>query len=116
MPLLKIQVNIEFPTERRTELLKTASMAVAEMLGKPERYVMVILETNHEILFAGDALPLAFLELKSIDLPGDRTSEFSARLCDLIHSELDIPPERIYIEFANSARNMWGWNRRTFER
>ena len=114
MPLLKIQVNIEFPTERQTGLLKTASAAIAEMLGKPERYVMVALETNHEMVFAGDALPLAYLELKSIDLPDSRTGEFSARLCDFIQEELEIPPERIYIEFTNVERSMWGWNRQIF--
>ena len=84
------------------------------MLGKPERYVMVSLETNHEMVFAGDTLPLAYLELKSIGLPDDRTTEFSARLCDFIEKELEIPPERIYVELTNAVRSKWGWNRRTF--
>ena len=67
-------------------------------------------------LFAGDNQPLAYLELKSIGLPGDRTKALSADLCQLISTELAIAPDRIYIEFHDAPRNMWGWNGSTFER
>ena len=108
MPLLKIQVNIDFTPARRIQLLRTASELVARMLGKPERDVMVVLETNHEMVFAGDTLPLAYLELKSIDPPEDEAAEFSARLCDFIEQELEIPAERIYVEFTNPIRSISG--------
>jgi hypothetical protein len=75
---------------------------------------MVSLETEQSMLFAGDDAPCAYLELKSIGLPEGRTAELSASLCKFIHGELDIPQERIYIEFANAARHMWGWNGATF--
>jgi phenylpyruvate tautomerase PptA (4-oxalocrotonate tautomerase family) len=116
MPLLKIQTNVDIPEAKRQALLQKASLQVAEMLGKPEQYVMICLETGKEMLFAGSGDPLAYLELKSIGLPGDRTKAFSAGLCTLISSELGIPQERIYIEFADAARNLWGWNGGTFER
>ena len=114
MPLLKIQCNLETATGRSTELLQQASARVAEILGKPERYVMVSLEHNPDMLFSGDSAPLAYLELKSIGLPSDRTGELSAALCELIHDALEIPLERIYIEFADAERHMWGWNGGTF--
>lgn len=46
--------------------------------------------------FGGDDAPLAYLELKSIGLPGDRTTEFSNFLCELMAGQLEIPAERIY--------------------
>jgi len=114
MPLLKIQTNQELDPGRRAELAKQASSQVARMLGKPERYVMVALEYNPDMLFAGDNGPLAYLELKSIGLPGERTGDFSSTLCALVEQALEVPRDRIYIEFADAARSMWGWNGGTF--
>jgi phenylpyruvate tautomerase PptA (4-oxalocrotonate tautomerase family) len=84
------------------------------MLGKPERYVMVRLEHNPHMLFAGSDAPLAYLELKSIGLPGERTADYSRDLSELIGKQLQIPSDRVYIEFSDAARHLWGWNGATF--
>ena len=114
MPLLKIQTNQNVEQTQHQALLKQLSAAVAQMLGKPERYVMVSLEHNPAMLFAGDDAPLAYLELKSIGLPEDRTAVYSTALCQQVSDSLDIPQDRIYIEFAGVERHMWGWNGWTF--
>jgi phenylpyruvate tautomerase PptA (4-oxalocrotonate tautomerase family) len=114
MPLLKIQTNVEILEDEKIGLLHDASAKVADILGKPERYVMVLLESNPHMLFAGDNSPLAYLELKSIGLPSDRTSAISEGLSNLINQHLSIPSDRIYIEFADAERHMWGWNGGTF--
>jgi phenylpyruvate tautomerase PptA (4-oxalocrotonate tautomerase family) len=44
MPTLRILTNAQAFPEDRPNLLAQASRTVAEMLGKPESYVMVILE------------------------------------------------------------------------
>ncbi|MGD2081581.1 MAG: phenylpyruvate tautomerase MIF-related protein [Chromatiales bacterium] len=116
MPLLKIQTNVEVPAASRGALLKQASDAVAGALGKPEQYVMVSLEHNPDMLFGGDGRSLAYLELKSIGLPEERTAELSASLCRMMSDHLGVAEDRTYIEFANAARHMWGWNGGTFER
>ena len=84
------------------------------MLGKPERYVMISLDPACSMLFAGEEAPLAYLELKSIGLPGDQTRTFSADLCRLVSEEIGVPAERIFIEFTDAPRSMWGWNGATF--
>ncbi|HHH45892.1 MAG TPA: hypothetical protein ENK53_02655 [Thiotrichales bacterium] len=114
MPLLSIETNAEIPAERRAEIVKNASRRVAELLGKPERYVMVTLRPNSHMCFAGEDTPLAYLELKSIGLPEGSTSELSAALCELIQDQLGIPADRVYIEFSNAERHLWGWNGGTF--
>ncbi|MCK9529891.1 MAG: phenylpyruvate tautomerase MIF-related protein [Gammaproteobacteria bacterium] len=114
MPLLKIQTNVDVPAADRQTLLANASRATATVLGKPEAYVMVTLEANHPMLFAGTDAPLAYLELKSIGLPEDRTRDFSAKLSDIVEAHLHIPKNRIYVEFASAAAHMWGWNGETF--
>jgi len=114
MPLLRIESNRELTREQSNQLLQRVSAKVAEILGKPERYVMVSLEQNPNMLFGGSTSPLAYLEFKSIGLPEERTAELSAALCHLIWDTLEIPEERVYIEFADAERHMWGWNGGTF--
>ncbi|MCU7906363.1 MAG: hypothetical protein KZQ76_11090 [Candidatus Thiodiazotropha sp. (ex Epidulcina cf. delphinae)] len=114
MPLLKITTNREMNQTDLPNFIKQASTTVADMLGKPEKYVMVSYEFNPDMLFAGTSASSAYLELKSIGLPGERTSEFSQVLCDLIQRQLQIPKERVYIEFSNAERHLWGWNGATF--
>ena len=114
MPLLSITTNAQVADEQTSSLLETLSTAVADMLGKPERYVMVSLSPNPHMSFAGNREPLAYLELKSIGLPEGRTGEMSSRLCAVVAAGLGISPERIYIEFSDAQRHLWGWNGGTF--
>jgi len=114
MPLLKIQTNQALENNQQSTLIKKASQTVAELLGKPESYVMVSFEYNPAMLFAGSSDPLAYLELKSIGLPESRTRDFSSELTELLHTETDIPADRVYIEFMDAPRAMWGWNGSTF--
>ena len=114
MPYLKIETNVNINSQQHAELLKHASSKVAALLGKPESYVMVAVQAGVPMLFAGSNAPLAYLELKSIGLPRERTTEHSATLTTLIGEQLGIKPERVYIEFADAERPMWGWSGRTF--
>jgi len=112
MPVLSITTNS--PVDSSPETLKKLSMCVAETLGKMENYVMVQLQHNSLMLFAGSDEPLAFVELKSIALPQENTSELSATLCCLISSEFNIPQNRIFIEFSDLQRHLFGWDGKTF--
>ena len=114
MPTLIVKTNADLDGIDRPTLLQTASAAVAEMLGKPERYVMVMLEQNPDMCFGGDSAPLAYLELKSLDLPEQKTTAFSARLCDLVQAHLGVAPGRVYIEFASPPRHLFGFDGGTF--
>lgn len=114
MPYVSIQTNVTVNEDQTPVLLRKVSAAAAEMLGKPESYVMVALQAPVPMVFGGNDQPLAYLQLKSLGLPESSTPGFSRALCELIQSELDIPAERIYIEFSNPDRHMWGWNSKTF--
>ncbi len=113
MPYLKIQTNQTIAPDEAETLLSEASKLVAEELGKPESYVMVSLAPPVPMLFAGSNEPTAYLELKSIGLPESRTADLSKALCHLM-ANLNIDPNRVYIEFADAPRTMWGWDGRTF--
>ena len=112
MPLLQLNTNASIAD--KPAFIARLSQTVAAMLGKPESYVMVILNSDCNMLFAGDDAPCAHLKLKSLGLDESATAGYSARLCELIEQDLDISSARIYIEFASPARHMWGWDKRTF--
>jgi phenylpyruvate tautomerase len=114
MPLLRIQTNRELSETEAKALAARASTLVSEQLGKPENYVMTSVEKNPAMQFAGTDAPLAFLELKSIGLPESITADVSNALCQLVSAETGIAAERIYIEFTDAPRKMWGWNGSTF--
>lgn len=114
MPFLRIQTSTELAGDKVRALAARASALVAEQLGKPERYVMVSVEHNPAMLFAGSDEPLAYLELKSIGLPDSATAGISEALCRMLQAETGIEPGRVYIEFSDAPRRMWGWNSGTF--
>lgn len=114
MPTLRLLTNVEIAAEDRASMMAELSRRVAELLGKPESYVMVILESGRDLLFAGTAAPAAYLELKSLGLAETQTPELSRRLCEWLESRLAIPAQRIYIEFASPPRQLFGWNKGTF--
>lgn len=115
MPLISIETN-QSPENNNTlnHTLKIISSAVADLLGKPEAYVMLKFEHNSSMMFAGNDLPLAHLKLKSLGLDETKTTEFSRQLCKLMETHFEVPPERIYIEFASPERHLWGWDSATF--
>jgi phenylpyruvate tautomerase PptA (4-oxalocrotonate tautomerase family) len=112
MPLLEITTNITI--ENVQDMAAKASVITAEMLGKPESYVMVKIQQEQTLLFAGNTEPAAHIKLKSLDLPESRTADFSSTLCRFIDEQLNIDSARIYIEFSSPPRHMWGWDERTF--
>ncbi|MCF6218957.1 MAG: phenylpyruvate tautomerase MIF-related protein [Gammaproteobacteria bacterium] len=114
MPLLTIKTNRSLTTEEQKSVLSHASALVATLLEKPESYVMVLLQTEQSLMLAGNPQPCALLELKSLGLPEEKTAEFSKSLCEMVKQQLQIPSNRVYIEFSNPARHLWGWDSRTF--
>ena len=75
MPFLKIQTNQSLDDAQQQQLLNDASKLVASELGKPENYVMVAIEPQAPMSFAGSTDPTAYLELKSIGLPESKTTD-----------------------------------------
>jgi phenylpyruvate tautomerase len=114
MPYLKIQSNQVIPEVQQQLIMRDASSLVAMETGKPERYVMVALDPALPMVFAGSDEPCAYLELKSIGLPISKTGDLSKALCEFINRYMNVAPDRVYIEFCDVARAMWGWNKGTF--
>ncbi len=112
MPLLEITTNINI--ENTQAIALKASKLTAELLGKPESYVMVKIHPKQILSFGGHNDPAAHIKLKSLGLIEDNTADYSAKICEFINSVLNIRSDRIYIEFSSPERHMWGWDGKTF--
>lgn len=114
MPYLKIQTNLSLGKKSQHTILRNASSLIALELEKPESLVMVALQPDTTMIFAGSSEPVAFLELKSVGLPGRKTRKLSQALCELIGQHLGIAKDRVYVKFINVKHGMWGWKGDTF--
>ena len=93
MPLISVKTSA--PASDGQTLLKELSQTLATLLGKPERYVMTLLDTEVPMTFAGDPAAACYVEVKSIGaLDGDRTRQVSSAVCALIEQHLQIPADR----------------------
>lgn len=112
MPYFAITTNKRASGEQKDETLKAMHKLVAKELGKPDQYIMTAIKDQVSMHFGNADEPLAFVEFKSIGLPD--TQKLSATICDFIYEHLQIDLDRIYIEFTDEPRNMFGYNRKTF--
>ena len=91
MPLINVRTSLPEVVDSAS-LLKELSAALAQQTGKPESYVMTLLETAVPMTFAGSADPCAYVEIKSIGAlkPAAMTSAF----CKLIEARTGIGAAR----------------------
>jgi len=114
MPLLNIVSSNSVSDGTLDSFLAAASVMVSSMLGKSEKFVMINYQHNPDRMFAGSNTASAYVELKSLDLDESKTTHYSSEICQLCQNHLNVSTDRIYIEFTNGSRHLWGWNNKTF--
>lgn len=114
MPYLKLKTNVPVTEQQSAPLLNRLSKVMAQGTSKPERYVLIELQDNNAMLFAGSNAPLAYLECKSIGLSTSQAKTLSAAITQVLTETLAIKSDRIYIEFSDCPAEFWGWNGGTF--
>ena len=114
MPLIKLRSNVSISADKTTQLMSELSQLLASETGKPERYVMVEVKGDRNMLFGGSPEPLAYVECKSIGLSAAQVKSLSLSISQLLNTQLAISADRVYIEFSNAPAEFWGWNGSTF--
>ncbi len=116
MPLIKVQTSVSAPEKGEVEtMLKSLSAKLAKHTGKPESYIMTAFEAGIPMTFAGTIDPVCYVEIKSVGtMKPEQTQAMSQDFCQEINQGLNVPKNRIYIEFADAKGYMWGWNSSTF--
>ena len=112
MPFIQINTSSKSVVENDDLLQKDISKMIASLTGKPEDYVMTMIQRDTKMPFARSDEPCCFIKVKSIgSLVPDSMSK---SLCELISSKTNINTNRIYIEFIDVEASKWGFNSSTF--
>ncbi|MEM9540095.1 MAG: phenylpyruvate tautomerase MIF-related protein [Cyanobacteria bacterium P01_E01_bin.42] len=115
MPFIKVQSTASPDAQTIKTLLESLSAKLAQHLGKSENYVMTAFEGEVPMTFGGTPDRVCFLEVKNIGtMKPEQTKTMSQDFCQTIARVLDVPSDRIYIEFADAQRHLWGWKETTF--
>ncbi|XP_010545380.1 PREDICTED: macrophage migration inhibitory factor homolog isoform X2 [Tarenaya hassleriana] len=103
MPTLNLFTNIPVDAVTASDILKDATKAVAKIIGKPESYVMILLNNGVPISFAGTEEPAAYGELISIGGLGPSVNgKLSSTISEILQTKLSIDSSRFYIKFYDS--------------
>jgi phenylpyruvate tautomerase PptA (4-oxalocrotonate tautomerase family) len=114
MPLIKIETNVGLTDDKRRALLEALSKIVAETIGKPEQYVMVVVNSA-SMLMSGKPGDTALVDVRSIGGLGEAVNgQLSQRICAFLKQSVSIPPERVYLNYTDVDGANWGWNGKTF--
>ena len=112
MPFIQVNTSCKSVLENDDLLQKDISKMVADLTGKPESYVMTMIQRDIKMTFAGSDAPCCFIKFKSIGSLSP--SSMRKSLCKLIATKTNINTNRIYIEFIDVKASNWGFNSSTF--
>jgi len=109
MPYINIATSARVDDKKK--LLEEISILLSSLTNKSKRFVMAKLDDNAQMYFEDDS-PSCFLEIKSIG--SLNPSEMAKPISDFVSKKVGIPPDKIYISFADVPASMWAWNGKTF--
>jgi phenylpyruvate tautomerase len=114
LPLLKITTSTR-PSPASEKFLTSLSALVAELIGKPESFVMTSIEHPAVMTFGGTTEPTCYAELKNVGrFRPEHTKRIAAVLSEQLSAGLGVAKARIYIEFGDAEGYLWGHNGETF--
>ena len=114
MPLLKLETTVVLSEDKLKALLASLSKTVAETIGKPEQYVMVTV-SQAAMLMSSEPGDAAFVDVRSIGgLTDEVNRTLSQKICKLLNDSLEVPENRVYLNFTDVKASNWGWNGSTF--
>ena len=116
MPRLTIRVNVTKPRDELVAFSQELSQKLAELIGKPEQWIGIDVQTDQVLTFAGDATtPCAFCQVTSIgNIDLEHNTKISAHLAAALEAAFGVPATRYYCAFDDYERQNMGWNAHTF--
>lgn len=114
MPLIRIETNVGLEEQRKTEIMNMLSRSLAEDLGKEEKWVMVSMAES-AILMGGEPGPAAYVDVRSIGgLNNETNNTIAQHVSKVLHEEMGVAPERLYVNLDSVSAGNWCWNAKTF--
>ena len=115
MPTFILHSSSTINDPQNKTIRKDAVDILSQELGKSKEFIITLIHDSVALKFGQSEALCAYLEVKSVGtLSPEQTTAMSDRICNALQQILSIPPDRIYIEFQESPRHLWGWNGKTF--
>jgi phenylpyruvate tautomerase PptA (4-oxalocrotonate tautomerase family) len=115
MPTFILHTSSVINDHQNQNIRKDTVDILSQELGKSKEFIVTLIHDSVAIEFGQSEGPCAYVEVKSVGtLSPEQTTAMSDRICNTLQRILSIPPDRIYIEFQESPRHLWGWNGKTF--
>jgi len=115
MPLVRLEMTEALSPESRLDLCTRLSRLCAEVIGKPEQYVQVVVHDGVAMLHGGAKGPAAFVDVRSIGGLSPKVCQILAReVCALLGETPGVPGERVYLNFTDVPASRWGHDGTTF--
>ena len=110
MPFINAKVTLSIDDNKKEFIQSKLTDFVADSLTKPKKFIMVNIEDNQQIWFAGEKLKNgAFVSVRLMgNVSKAAYSNLTKKICDFFESELNIHSENIYVTFH--PVEFWGWN------
>jgi phenylpyruvate tautomerase len=116
MPLITIQGNAAVDEAEVGPMLSAFSARLAELLGQPEAYVMTLFERPAGMTMAGTAEACALVEVRSVvEFTREQTSAMAQDLSAMLGQHLGVSRDRVFLNFSNVPKAMWGFDGATLE-
>ena len=115
MPCAIVQSNVNLEVPKAKAFVSDLSKALAKSIGKPEAYCMVGYNHNIAMLMGGSDQSCAFISLSSIgNINAASNTQVSKALSEVCTKHLEVPADRVYINFNDVKSFNWGYNGATF--
>ncbi len=113
MPSITLKTNISVNSSLEDKIKTALGKAIETIPGKTERWLMVIVEDEKKMRFAGSDSPCAIAEVGLLGSASETVyNKMTEVLCKELSGLLSIPEDRIYTNY--SEFKYWGWNGENF--
>lgn len=113
MPFIDSKLTVSV-TEEQKEKIKSEFGKAITTLHKTETYLMVGIEDDYDLWFAGNKLDKG--AYVSVSLFGSTSASdydtMTAKICEIYERELGIPGNAVYVTYHPITD--WGWNGQNF--
>ena len=116
MPYIEVVTNVKLEKNNCDELNRTLGKLIEIIPGKTEKWLMVHLEDEAKLCFAGDSespAAIAFLKAFGRELSPEIYDELTAAVTEKCAGLIGVAPERFYVEYEYTSH--WGWNGKNFQ-
>ena len=113
MPFIDSKISVAMSDDQK-DALKTRLGKAVSIIGKPESYLMVGINDNYSLYFAGEKVERgAYVEVSLLGSASSAAYEkMTGEICKILEEELEIPGNKVYVTYHGV--NDWGFNGRNF--